>query len=193
MSFTKRYTDSDFLQGWVRSSHFFSRLPAHIWRREGLEDLTGGVTSELFAADILDKDKFWTDELMNVNKVFLFGLSQMGGSTGERRGIIEKHAYSIMEAKELDNFRLLKIRYTSVPTSKVLYEMPSFGLLNYSASWRRWCCYQVIEVTNSKRRNPWGKKEWDGPWSDGSEEWTPDRMRRLNHQFGNDGVRCTFG
>ncbi|KAL9032714.1 MAG: hypothetical protein Q9214_007849, partial [Letrouitia sp. 1 TL-2023] len=36
--------------------------------------------------------------------------------------------------------------------------------------------------------NPWGKKEWEGAWSDGSEEWTPDRMRRLNHQFGNDGV-----
>ena len=77
--------------------------------------MTGGVTSELFAADILDKDKFWADELMNVNKLFLFGLSQMGGRYGERRGIIEKHAYSIMEAKELDNFRLLKIRYTSVP------------------------------------------------------------------------------
>ena len=77
--------------------------------------MTGGVTSELFAADILDKDKFWAEELMNVNKLFLFGLSQMGGRYGERRGIIEKHAYSIMEARELDNFRLLKIRYTSVP------------------------------------------------------------------------------
>lgn len=77
--------------------------------------MTGGVTSELFAADILDKDKFWDDELMNVNKLFLFGLAQMGGTYGERRGIIEKHAYSIMEARELENFRLLKIRYIPVP------------------------------------------------------------------------------
>ncbi len=75
--------------------------------------MTGGVTSELFTADILDKDKFWTDEMMNVNKLFLFGLAQMGGRFGQRSGIIEKHAYSIMEARELDNFRLLKIRYTS--------------------------------------------------------------------------------
>ena len=47
---------------------------------------------------------------MNVNKTFLFGLAQMGGFYGERKGIIEKHAYSIMEARELDQFRLLKVR-----------------------------------------------------------------------------------
>lgn len=80
--------------------------------------MTGGVTSELFAADILDKDKFWADELMNVNKLFLFGLAQMGGRYGERQGIIEQHAYSIMETKELDQFRLLKIRYTIPPSSQ---------------------------------------------------------------------------
>lgn len=81
--------------------------------------MTGGVTSELFTADILDKDRFWTDELMNVNIAFLFGLAQMGGRYGERSGIIEKHAYSIMEAKELDNFRLLKIR-SRCPSSSIL-------------------------------------------------------------------------
>lgn len=40
---------------------------------EALEDLTGGVTTELFTSDILDTDKFWTDEIMKVNKDFLFG------------------------------------------------------------------------------------------------------------------------
>jgi hypothetical protein len=37
-------------------------------------------------------------------------------------------------------------------------------------------------------RNPWGKTEWNGPWSDGSEEWTPERMKALNHRFGDDGL-----
>jgi hypothetical protein len=113
---------------------------------EGIEDLTGGVTSEVFATDILDKDKFWREELMNVNKTFLFGCGQMGGVYGERRGIQEKHAYSIMEAREIDGQRLLKLR------------------------------------------NPWGRTEWTGRWSDGSEEWTPEWMHKLNHKFGDDGV-----
>jgi len=113
---------------------------------EGIEDLTGGVTSEVFATDILDKDKFWREELMNVNKTFLFGCGQMSGTYGERRGIQEKHAYSIMEAREIDGQRLLKLR------------------------------------------NPWGRTEWTGRWSDGSEEWTPDWMHKLNHKFGDDGV-----
>lgn len=42
---------------------------------EGIEDLTGGVTSEIYTTDILDKEHFWTEELMKVNQDFLFGCS----------------------------------------------------------------------------------------------------------------------
>lgn len=72
---------------------------------------------------------------MNVNKVFLFGLSQMGGVHGERRGIVEQHAYSIMEAKELDNFRLLKIRYAFpflLAYSQRLSNQPRIGHPDFS-------------------------------------------------------------
>lgn len=71
---------------------------------EAIEDLTGGVTTEVFATDILDEDKFWHQEIMQVNKHFLFGCAQGGGITGRRKGIVERHAYSIMDAVEVSSF-----------------------------------------------------------------------------------------
>ncbi|OXV08572.1 hypothetical protein Egran_03665 [Elaphomyces granulatus] len=121
---------------------------------EAIEDLTGGVTTELMSSSVLDKEKFW-QELMSVNDEFLFGcwtgiysdwLHPLKGEYREQKGIVQNHAYSIMDAKEIDGVRLLRLR------------------------------------------NPWGEKEWEGPWSDGSEQWTSKWMERLDHKFGNDGV-----
>ncbi|KAK4217151.1 hypothetical protein QBC37DRAFT_63096 [Rhypophila decipiens] len=115
---------------------------------EGIEDLTGGVTSGLFTTDILDKEYFWKEELMKVNQQFLFGCSTglWGLGWGKRKGILEGHAYSVMKAVEVDGERLVLLR------------------------------------------NPWGKGEWEGPWSDGSKEWTPEWLQKLNHRFGDDGA-----
>ncbi|TVY16830.1 Calpain-A [Lachnellula arida] len=91
------------------------------WIGEGVEDLTGGVTTELLTSDILDTDEFWNNEILKVNKEFLFGCST--------------------------------------------------GLLDGG--------------------NPWGKGKrgnWEGAWSDGSKEFTPEAQKELNHQFGNDSV-----
>ncbi|KAL7623538.1 hypothetical protein AAE478_007221 [Parahypoxylon ruwenzoriense] len=114
---------------------------------EGIEDLTGGVTSELYTTDILDKEHFWKEELMKVNDEFLFGCStgMWGVGWGERKGIVELHAYSIMRAVEIDGQRLVLLK------------------------------------------NPWGKGEWKGAWSDGSKEWTAEWLLKLNHRFGDDG------
>jgi hypothetical protein len=114
---------------------------------EGIEDLTGGATTELYTTDILDKEYFWTEELMKVNDEFLFGCStgMWAPVWGERRGIVELHAYSVMRAVEIDGQRLVLLK------------------------------------------NPWGKGEWKGAWSDGSKEWTAGWLTKLDHQFGDDG------
>ncbi|KAL8853966.1 MAG: hypothetical protein Q9221_001274 [Calogaya cf. arnoldii] len=65
---------------------------------EAIEDLTGGVTTELLSTDILDTDKFWTNEIMKVNEEFLFGCatgrfdkwqgSEEAELQGARKGVI---------------------------------------------------------------------------------------------------------
>ena len=68
----------------------------------------------------MDKEKFWTDEIMKVNDEFLFGCatgtfdkwqgSDMASRTGARNDIFRMHAYSIMEAREIKGQRLVKLR-----------------------------------------------------------------------------------
>ncbi|KAK2786281.1 hypothetical protein FQN52_007872 [Onygenales sp. PD_12] len=124
---------------------------------EAIEDLTGGVTSEMISRNILDKERFWNEDLMNVNKKFLFGCATglygrwlypyyYGGNGEGSEGVVTSHAYSVMDAREIKGKRMLRLR------------------------------------------NPWGKKEWTGPWSDGSAEWTAEWMQLLGHKFGNDGM-----
>jgi hypothetical protein len=149
-----------------------------MWRlltlsREAIEDLTGGVSSEVLSNNILDKDRFWREELMKVNDEFLFGCGtglysnwldpKYRGPPRDRKGISENHSYSIMDAKEIDGERLLRLRCVR----------------------RAPCCNGQ---SANRQRNPWGKKEWSGAWSDGSEQWTPEWMEKLGHKFGNDGV-----
>lgn len=78
------------------------------------------MTTELFTTDILDKDKFWSEEVMRVNEEFLFSCatgtfdkwqdSDVASQIGARENIRRMHAYSIMEAKEVQGHRLLLVR-----------------------------------------------------------------------------------
>ncbi|KAK4118594.1 cysteine proteinase [Parathielavia appendiculata] len=95
------------------------------WIGEGLEDLSGGVTTELLASDILDLDGFWENELSKVNQEFLFGCSTglLDGGYGDRDGIEEGHAYVVMEARTLKNgTRLVKLRNPWGKTKKGIWE-----------------------------------------------------------------------
>ncbi|KAK7894293.1 hypothetical protein LTR67_006052 [Exophiala xenobiotica] len=128
---------------------------------EAIEDLTGGVTTEIYTTNVLDPDSFWTNELSRCGKTADFVFSCAAARWREwrpyhvanekireerRSGIVSQHAYAVLDTYEGHGQRLVKIR------------------------------------------NPWGRKEWTGAWSDGSKEWTADWLLRPNHQFGDDGI-----
>ena len=51
--------------------------------------------------------------------------------------------------------------------------------------------WSTEEKQADESRNPWGKGKkgiWEGAWSDGSKEFTPEAQQELNHKFGNDSV-----
>ncbi|KAF7361016.1 Calpain catalytic domain-containing protein [Mycena sanguinolenta] len=122
---------------------------------EGVEDLTGGVSSFIQCKDILDKDKFWKEELLQANRDRVFSCSfqglnptRNGNFNATVNGLWGNHAYSILRTIEVSGRRFLVLR------------------------------------------NPCGQAEWNGPWSDGSKEWTPewvDTLPVMGHVFGDPG------
>ncbi|KAF1325405.1 Calpain-like protein, partial [Globisporangium splendens] len=77
---------------------------------QGVEDLTGGVTMEIITCDILDKDRFWREELTKVNNELLFACGVTNGVLDQVRGIITNHAYSVLKAVEVNGKRLVQVR-----------------------------------------------------------------------------------
>lgn len=121
---------------------------------EAMEDLTGGVSKNIFTNDILDPDRFWTDELLRANKDRLFTCqisppnNRAPQSEIKVQGLVTAHAYAVLRAVECKGRRFVVLR------------------------------------------NPWGKIEWTGRWSDGSKEWTKEWINvldELGHSFGEDG------
>jgi len=79
---------------------------------EAIEDLTGGVSTLFKVKDILDEDLFWHDELLHANKDRLFACYielDYPDSSGQA-GLVPQHAYSILEAKEVNDRKFVVIR-----------------------------------------------------------------------------------
>ena len=125
----------------------------------GIADLTGGVGTELWIGDILDKEKFWRDDVCHVNEDVLLSCdagpyddwqeSDKPTLSSDRSGILTTHSYSILVAVEKNGQKLVKIRN---PWNQSQFDRPNFM----------------------------------GEWSDGSKQWTPEWMQDLQHRFSDD-------
>ncbi|KAG9051227.1 hypothetical protein FS837_010514 [Tulasnella sp. UAMH 9824] len=79
------------------------------WTAEGIEDLTGAVSTAIYLRDILDPDRFWKEELMQVGIDRVFACATSGNGEGIN-GLISNHAYALLKAVEYQGRRFLVIR-----------------------------------------------------------------------------------
>ena len=120
-----------------------------------LVDMTGGAPEEIKFDDkegaaIVNSNKLWPKVIKYSGLGYLLGCAMLvPNATAEAdagKGILMNHAYGIIDGKEVNGAKLLRVR------------------------------------------NPWGQGEWKGAWSDGSKEWTPQLLAKLNYKFEDDGT-----
>ncbi|KAJ7364635.1 hypothetical protein DFH08DRAFT_839665 [Mycena albidolilacea] len=113
---------------------------SHGYASEGVEDLTGGVSRFIGSRDILDKDRFWEEELLNANKDRIFACSFHGLSPARNgdlnatiSGLRSKHSYAVLKTLEFKGKRFLVLRN---PTGTTGWDGPwSDGSKEWKAEW----------------------------------------------------------
>ncbi|PCD44902.1 hypothetical protein AU210_000352 [Fusarium oxysporum f. sp. radicis-cucumerinum] len=129
------------------------------WSGTAVEDLTGGVNTVVAGNRVLRKERLWREMLGSDGEDGEFVFGLSAGGPGE----------------DHNNGIVLRHAYSILKVAEVEDEDGN-------------------KVRLVKIRNPWGQKsedghgEWHGPWSDGSKQWTPHMIRKLQHQFGDDGI-----
>lgn len=119
---------------------------------DALMDFTGGVSEpmELNETGLKDDEEMRNELFERVLKVHkrggLISCSIRAHSEADMEaklscGLVKGHAYAVTDVRRL---RL------------------GHGLLAY---------FRADKLTMIRIRNPWGQSEWNGPWSDSSEEW----------------------
>ncbi|XP_054852325.1 calpain-6 [Eublepharis macularius] len=138
---------------------------------EALVDFTGAVAESIDMAkgkydrDISEQVRLF-EELLKVHRrggfisCYITPLSTRDFEAETAMGLIQGHSYSVTEIRKV-----------------------SLGEQLLS-------CVKSEKLFMIRLRNPWGKKEWNGAWSDESEEWTnvSDKERkRIGLTVDNDG------
>ncbi|KAJ8256782.1 hypothetical protein COCON_G00189340 [Conger conger] len=144
---------------------------------DALVDFTGGVSEPTdllegqFSQDEAARNQLFERVLKVHNRDGLISCSIRATSSADMEarldcGLVKGHAYAVTDVRRV---RL------------------GHGLLAY---------FKSEKLTMIRMRNPWGEREWNGPWSDSSEEWqkVSEREReKLGVTVQEDGEFCCEG
>lgn len=132
---------------------------------ECLHDLTGAPTSTFR----VDSPKLW-DQILNGEKnsfIMTAGSSsQAGQDILSSIGLVGSHAYSLLGAVEVFVEGFAKSRLAQNTDDRK------------SKGFRR-----LVKI-----RNPWGRGEWKGDWSNNSHLWSSDLKKKLDVRSKEDGI-----
>ncbi len=137
--------------------------------REALRDMTGASAITYFTQQ--NREELWERLVQaNYNKHIMTAgsdnLNNGSDSYIQKIGIAGSHAYSLLEVYELENLGSGRYRILTPEQSKDGMNIERLV----------------------KLRNPWGKGEWKGDWSDSSYKWTSDLKQQLEINESDDGV-----
>ena len=107
----------------------------------------------------------------------------------QSKDILDADRFWNEELLRANKDRIFGCSFNSLDSNRNGYKALVQGLMGDHA----YSVLRAVEVKGKRFvvvRNPWGKSEWTGRWSDGSKEWTSEwleAMPQLGHVFGDDG------
>ncbi len=154
-------------KAWAKIHGGYMNIAAGL-TREALRDLTGASAKTFFTSQ--NREQLWSQILKADRQKFIMtagsdDLSNGSDSYVEKVGICGSHAYSLLEAYELE------------------YKHGRYYLLDEYADKRGKTVERILKL-----RNPWGQGEWKGDWSDKSSLWNDELRSKLKVYDQEDGV-----
>lgn len=93
----------------------------------------------------------------------------------KEKAVFYEELYHMMQKSSMFGAHISGNSISESPLTNGLYSGHAYSIINFVVFH-----YRGKEVNLLQLRNPWGKKEWKGPWSDGSQEWSnvPEEFRK---------------
>lgn len=118
---------------------------------EGIEDLTGGISTIITSESVLDKDKLWSELLQaNQESGFLFGCGSRNGRDSDpldEEGFVRGHAYTVLNAREVKDPK------DETKTIRLLRVKNPWGNTEWNGAWsdgsKEWTAKMITELDHT--------------------------------------------